>query len=349
MTKVKLGDVAKEAKLTYKGDKTDINIVGLEHLIPENLTLSNWAVNTENTFTKAFKKGHVLFGRRRAYLKKAVVAPFDGICSGDITVIEALPEKILPDLLPFIIQNDDLFAYAVENSAGGLSPRVKWENLKTYEFDLPDMDEQKRLAKILWAAEEVKQNLISTISQVKNMLVSYIFEFDINMDNFEKMECFCKMYQPKYISTSQISNNGDYPVFGANGIIGYYSEYNHENPEIALTCRGATCGTINLTLPCSWITSNAMVIRSIDNSVMNEYLYYYLRNFDFASVITGGAQPQITRTLLNDLEIPIPKLDKQSEFISAVKNIDAVINKINSEIANVQDIQKKFLRRDNNV
>ena len=138
MPKVLLGDVARERKETCKGSKSGFPIVGLEHLTPEEITLTFWSEASDNTFTKMFHKGDVLFGRRRAYLKKAAVAPFDGICSGDITVIEADPERIIPELLPFIIQNDDLFNFAVGKSAGSLSPRVKWEHLKNYEFELPE-------------------------------------------------------------------------------------------------------------------------------------------------------------------------------------------------------------------
>ena len=86
MSKVLLGDVAVEHKETCKGSKDGYPIVGLEHLIPEEITLTAWNEGSENTFSKMFRKGNVLFGRRRAYLKKAAVAPFDGICSGDITV-----------------------------------------------------------------------------------------------------------------------------------------------------------------------------------------------------------------------------------------------------------------------
>ena len=157
MSKVKLGEVAIEHKETCKGSKDGYPIVGLEHLVPEEINLTAWDEGGDNTFTKIFRKGNVLFGRRRAYLKKAAVAPFDGICSGDITVIEAIPDKILPELLPFIIQNDALFNFAVGKSAGSLSPRVKWEHLKTYEFELPDMAKQKELAEILWAMDATKQ------------------------------------------------------------------------------------------------------------------------------------------------------------------------------------------------
>ncbi len=172
MPMVKLGEVAKEHKETCKGDKGDLPIVGLEHLIPEDINLTCWSDDKENTFTKMFRKGHVLFGRRRAYLKKAAVAPFDGICSGDITVIEAIEDKLYPGLLPFIIQNDALFDFAVEKSAGSLSPRVKWQHLQDYEFFLPEMAKQKELAELLWAIDRTKQAYKQLISATDELVKS---------------------------------------------------------------------------------------------------------------------------------------------------------------------------------
>ena len=92
--RVNLGDVAKESRETLSGSKRGLPVVGLEHITSGELSLTAWDVDSENTFTKIFRKGQILFGRRRAYLKKAVVAPFDGICSGDITVIEAVPDRL---------------------------------------------------------------------------------------------------------------------------------------------------------------------------------------------------------------------------------------------------------------
>lgn len=177
MSKVLLGDVAVEHKETCKGSKDGYPIVGLEHLIPEEITLTAWNEGRKNTFTKVFRKGNVLFGRRRAYLKKAAVAPFDGICSGDITVIEAKPDRILPELLPFIIQNDSLFEFAVGKSAGSLSPRVKWEHLKNYEFELPDMDKQRELAALLWAMDETKKSYQKLIAATDELVKSQFIEW----------------------------------------------------------------------------------------------------------------------------------------------------------------------------
>ena len=176
MARVKLGDVAREYKATCGDQKEGLRVVGLEHLIPQQIILTLWDEGKENTFTKMFKKGQVLFGRRRAYLMKAAVAPFDGICSGDITVIEAIPGKILPELLPFIIQNDTLFDFAVERSAGSLSPRVKWEHLKNFEFELPELDRQKELADILWASERAKTAYRELISSTDELVKSQFIE-----------------------------------------------------------------------------------------------------------------------------------------------------------------------------
>ena len=176
--KVKLGDVARECRDTLRGSKRGLPVVGLEHITPSELTLTEWDVNSGNTFTKAFRKGQILFGRRRAYLKKAAVAPFDGICSGDITVIEVIPEKLLPELLPFVIQNDTFFDYAVGKSAGSLSPRAKWEHLQNFEFTLPPVAEQHKLAELLWAVNAAraayKKLLVATDKLIKSQFILWI-------------------------------------------------------------------------------------------------------------------------------------------------------------------------------
>jgi type I restriction enzyme S subunit len=170
--RVKSGEVARESRETLRGSKSGLPVVGLEHLTPNEINLTDWSEGGENTFTKTFRKGQVLFGRRRAYLKKAAVAPMDGICSGDITVIEALPSHLSADLLPFIIQNDSFFDYAVGKSAGSLSPRAKWEHLQHYEFDLPSMDEQRRLSEVLWAFDETKQAYKKLLAQTDELVKS---------------------------------------------------------------------------------------------------------------------------------------------------------------------------------
>ena len=177
MTRVCLGDVAREIKQKAPAGQ-ELPTVGLEHLDSGEVELARWDEDAETTFTKAFSKEQVLFGRRRAYLRKAAVAPFDGVCSGDITVI-APKSNLSPRLLPFIIQNDALFEHAVTNSAGSLSPRVKWQSLSQFEFELPSIGKQEELADILWAAQETRSHyrqLLTTCGDVVKSQFVEMFE-----------------------------------------------------------------------------------------------------------------------------------------------------------------------------
>ncbi len=130
--------------------------VGLEHIEPENLHIKAWGDVADGTsFTKTFRKGQTLFGKRRAYQRKVAYAEFDGICSGDILVFESKdPKVLLPELLPFICQTERFFQYALGTSAGSLSPRTSWGALAKYEFRLPPIEEQRRIAELLWAADD---------------------------------------------------------------------------------------------------------------------------------------------------------------------------------------------------
>lgn len=154
--RVRFGDVVTNAKETLKdpvGAGLD-RVVALEHIEPGSLQLSGWQDAADGTtFTRRFRAGQTLFAKRRAYQRKVAFAEFDGVCSGDILAFEAKPDELLPELLPFIVQSDAFFEYALRTSAGSLSPRTKWQDLATWEFDLPPLDEQGRIASLMWAVE----------------------------------------------------------------------------------------------------------------------------------------------------------------------------------------------------
>jgi type I restriction enzyme, S subunit len=147
--------------------------VGLEHIEPENLHIRSWGNVADGiTFTSTFKRGQVLFGKRRAYQRKVAVADFDGVCSSDIYVFESKdPNVLLPELLPFICQSEGFYQYAVKTSAGSLSPRTNWSHLENYEFPLLPLDEQRHIADLLWAVDsdiEAKKGLLASSQKLFN-------------------------------------------------------------------------------------------------------------------------------------------------------------------------------------
>ena len=351
MSKVLLGDVAVEYKETCKGSKDGYPIVGLEHLIPEEITLTAWDEGGENTFSKMFRKGNVLFGRRRAYLKKAAVAPFDGICSGDITVIEAKPDRILPELLPFIIQNDDLFDFAVGKSAGSLSPRVKWEHLKNYEFELPDMDKQKKLAELLWAMDNTKKSYQKLIAATDELVKSQFIErfgkpgtdpFGWGLTTLGE-SCELNPRKPKDMNTNIDYSFVAMPSVSEDGRI----DSSIERPYSEV-CKGFTYFGENDVLfakitPCmengkggvakklkngaGFGSTEFHVLRPI-KGISDPYWIYILTMFpkfrsDAEKVMTGtGGQRRVPITYLNEYPIALPPIDLQEQFAAFVRQSD---------------------------
>ncbi len=164
---VRFGDVAENVAVRVEPAEAQTDVyVGLEHLDPETLHLRTWGHPSDVTGQKlAFEKGDVIFGRRRAYQRKLAVAEFNGICSAHAMVVRAKPEMILPEFLPFFLQSDMFMERAIEISVGSLSPTINWKTLRVQEFPLPPIEEQKRIAEILWAADEVVERYQAAMSK----------------------------------------------------------------------------------------------------------------------------------------------------------------------------------------
>lgn len=161
-TKVAFGDVVRLYTERSSDPETDgfERYIGLEHLDPGELRVRRWGDLADGvTFTNVFRPGQVLFGKRRAYQRKVAVADFSGVCSGDIYVLGPKGDALLPELLPFICQTDAFFEHAVGTSAGSLSPRTNWESLADFEFALPPIEEQERIAKAAGAIQAAREEL----------------------------------------------------------------------------------------------------------------------------------------------------------------------------------------------
>lgn len=150
-----------------------------------------------------------------------------------------------------------------------------------------------------------------------------------------------ELYQPKTISSKKMVSNGKYPVYGANGIIGNYDKFNHEHRELLITCRGATCGNVHITKPFSWINGNAMVVKPFNNKLLSiEYLKLVFSNKSRThKAIGGSAQPQITRTSLSPIKIPLfPFLIQKA----IVKKIEALFSDLDQGIADLKKAQEQL-------
>lgn len=133
--------------------------------------------------------------------------------------------------------------------------------------------------------------------------------------------------------------DGEYLVYGANGVIGRYDKYNHEESEVLLTCRGATCGSINVSEPYSWINGNAMVVHpSNEKELRKDFIRYYLASVDWSKVITGAAQPQITRQSLSPLQVACPPLPEQELIVAELDCISGAIEKQKQQLKELDNL-----------
>lgn len=211
---------------------------------------------------------------------------------------------------------------------------------------IPTKDEQRKIADFLRLIDEriaTQNKIIDKLESLIKGIRSKLYKDLLGKELF--LGDISDIYQPKTISSTELIDRG-FPVYGANGIIGYYDQYNHEMEQICITCRGNTCGTINFSQQKSWITGNAMVVNT-DNYkdiVDKRYLFHLLVDYNFNNIISGSGQPQIVRTPLEKIKIKLPIIDKQKQI---AKSLDSILQKIDIEKYSLSllNSQKQYLLR----
>lgn len=177
--RVSFGDVVRNVNVTVRDPETiGINrVIAMEHMDPGKLKIQRWgAIEDGTTFTRRVMPGQTLFGKRRAYQRKVGYAEFEAICSGDILTFEADETQMLCEFLPFLVQSNEFFDHALGTSAGSLSPRTNWRDLANFEFHLPPLHEQKRIADLIWAVERHQVGLESCVSATAGVLQRFLGE-----------------------------------------------------------------------------------------------------------------------------------------------------------------------------
>ena len=230
--------------------------------------------------------------------------------------------------------------------AGAQHFNIGQDGLSKISLCFPLMEEQNKIARLLSLIDE----RIATQNKIIEKLQSLIKGLRVccmqrNGSNNVYLSEIAQIYQPQTISSAELTEDG-FLVYGANGIIGKYKDYNHKTEQICITCRGNTCGMVNYTKPMSWITGNAMVINTdkYQDKVYKKYLYHYLSAYNFNSIISGSGQPQIVRTPLEKLKITLPTISEQKQKAMILDKIQDKIE-INHNILNLYILQKQYLLR----
>lgn len=362
---VRLGDVVFEPKESVKNPIAEgiEHVVGLEHINSQDIHLRRSAsIEESTTFTKKFSKGDVLFGRRRAYLKKAAKANFEGICSGDIIVMRADEKLLLPELLPFLINNDKFFDFAITHSAGGLSPRVKFKDLANFEFSIPRIEKQVEIFELFNKKDNYLQqqnNFLDKLKTLKDSTLKSIYNHGSTPKSPEDV-CTEIGYIPKGWT---LEEQGDVASF-INGRAYKKTEWEEEGTPVIrlqnLTGTGEKYYYSNLDLPdknyCNagdllymwsatfgaiiWEGNKAIFhyhiwkIECDESKILKKYMYYNLEEITRRMMrqVSGTTMPHITKSGMEKLKIALPSINEQKDFISKLDFIEESIAKTKSNI-----------------
>lgn len=342
--------------------------VGLEHIEPENLHIRSWGnVADGTTFTNTFKRGQVLFGKRRAYQRKVAVADFEGVCSGDIYVFESKdPNVLLPELVPFILQSEGFYQYAVKTSAGSLSPRTNWTHLANYEFPLPPVDEQRRIADLLWAADDLKTNYQLLLNSALTLQSSVLQDSFGRKTELVDLEQWCRniitygIVQAgphiedgiPYIRVSDMTSNEELTIDGmlrtTKVIAEKYKRSEVRSGDIVVALRGPV-GLVRVVpseLNGANLTQGTARV-SVKDEFVRDYVLWALRSpvvtQQYSKYSKGSTFSEISLQALRGIKIPMCSVDEQRKIADKMNEVSESIKTINKSIEAAKNMTRQLL------
>ena len=317
------------------------NYVATENMLQDYQGIIEASSVPTNTNVIKFNKGDVLLSNIRPYLKKVWFADKNGGCSADVFVFKAL-SACIPDFLHYIIANDRFINFARSGAKGVKMPRGDKEQMKTYEIGLPSIEEQKKIAKLLSLLDE----RIATQNKIINKLQSLIKGIAQkivrnNKPNVRLAECLeCKS---STLQESEVCEQGTYPVYGANGIVGYFDNYNTESEAVYIIKDGSGVGTVfYVTGKCS-ATGTLNTLQAKEGYSL-QYLYYLLKVFNFEPYKTGMAIPHIYFKEYGKAKVFCPSYTEQLQYARLLSAIDNKLS-IEQNILTELSLQKQCLLR----
>lgn len=358
---VNFGDVAIQQKQNVDRENTDLTrYVKGEHMYSEDIHLREWGELKDEylgpAFIRKFEEGDILYGSRRTYLRKVVIAPFEGITSNTTFVVKANEEKIDKRLLPFIMLSEGFSQHSIKNSKGSVNPYVNWKDLAGYEFLLPFKKTQANIIELLESIDDsiqkdkaILKNIEYTKASIFNELHKHRYERSLTLEDLcQKISSGGTPNRSKedeyfngeinWVKTKELNdwiisnteekitkeglNNSSAKLYPANTIL--------------LAMYGVTVGKIGIIQKDMACNQACCAIIVDDNKIEYWFLFYYLiaLRSRLIALSVGSAQPNISSGIIKNLKIPDLTIDIQKEYSRKLRNLDetkyAVVNKIES-------------------
>jgi type I restriction enzyme S subunit len=354
---------------------TDLDIyVGLEHIDSDAIHITRFGKREDVTGTKLrCYPGDVIFGRRRAYQRKAAIVEFDGFCSAHSLVLRANQKVIDPKLFPFFLHSDTFMNRAIDISVGSLSPTINWGTLKTQQFLLPPLEQQANLAQLLWAGDEMIESEKNLLELLENLLAINTSNsiWKANLDNAE-LKLFAdklvgKFVDGDWIESKDQSEDGirllQLADIGVNHFINKSSRFISDDTFKRLKCFEVLPGDIIIArMPdpigraCRITDVGKRMITAVDCCIVrvdekindSDYLLHLLNSKEFlakaTSLASGSTRQRVSKKVLESVLVPIPNRQVQTTIAEKLNSILHNITSVATKLAKGQALQKALIK-----
>jgi type I restriction enzyme S subunit len=302
--------------------------IGLEHLDSGSLKINRFGA-TESLIGDKLKiyKGDLIFAKRNSYLKRVAIADFNAVASAHSMVLRPKQKNVDPKFLPFFMMSEVFWKRAIEISVGSLSPTINWKSIAKQEFLLPPKAEQASLSDLLWAIDEViekEKGVLERLEKLKNSKLKETFKKE-NCIKLKIGSISESLDNRRIPIKSSIRTSGEYPYYGASGIVDYVSDFIFDEEILLISEDGENLNSRNLPIAYSvnekcWVNNHAHVLK-IKNA--SRYLVKEYFNFtDISDFITSGTRPKLNKGVLMEMPIYMPFGGNEIKYEKDLLGID---------------------------
>ena len=259
-----------------------------------------------------------------------------------------------------ILQTPKILKHFNNNLTGTTIKNLGLKTIRETVISLPSLPEQTAIGSFFQDIDQLislQQRKLEVLKEQKKTYLKLFFPAKgqtrpaLRFAGFEDewtsvlLGDISELYQPKTISSEELLTEG-FPVFGANGYIGYYKDYNHKEDQVTISARGEGTGTPSFVEGPVWITGNSMVVNvEKQANIIKPFLYAFCLSFNFKPFVTGGAQPQLTREVLKKVNIMLPSLPEQEAIGSFFQDLDKTIAKQEEKVNQLKESKQTLLRK----
>lgn len=349
-------------------DAADDIYVGLEDLDSQNLHIRRWGKGSDVIGTKLrFRKGDIIFGRRRAYQRKLVVAEFDGICSAHAMVARAKSDLVLPEFLPFLMMSDHFMKRAVDISVGSLSPTINWTALKLEEFVLPPLAQQRRIAEMLWAVDKIWSSLQELENNINESLTAQRYDFFSFRTTaiHKRVDELFELQLGKMLSPKAKKGASPLPYLGNKNVqwgrfdLDEVQEMDFSNDEVEkfslkagdlLVCEGGEVGRSAIwtgSIPNCCFQKALHRLRPLNGQTTPEYMLQFMfwgsSNGLFSSLTGHSTIAHLPAIKLKSLKVPVASPKEQKEFLAKVEGFYFALGLVVNHRTETEKVRKELL------